>query len=195
MNNNLNSNILEVDSDLIPTQSVSAKIEANIQDLFQAKLTTGESYIRLRITPEISTFLAMDKIQESLIVGAERISPIPNMPESFIGIMNSRDRVFSVFDLALLLKLPTPLFSPREYQVVVLETNSAKPIYIAFAVAGLQGMIRVAKEQISTSMEQVPTEIAPFALGCINHQESVVPLIEFEAILDTLNPLGYDFRV
>ena len=192
---NLNSNILEIDPNLIPSQSVSAKIEANIQELFETKLTSGESYIRLKITPEISTFLAMEKIQESLIIGAERISPIPNMPESFIGIMNSRDRVFSVFDLALLLKLPTPLFSPREYQVVVLETQSAKPIYIAFAVEGLQGMIRLAKEQISTSMEQVPAELAPFALGCIHDKESVVPLIEFGAILDTLNPLGYDFRV
>ena len=192
---NLNSNILEIDPNLIPSQSVSAKIEANIQELFETKLTSGESYIRLKITPEISTFLAMEKIQESLIIGAERISPIPNMPESFIGIMNSRDRVFSVFDLALLLKLPTPLFSPRQYQVIVLETNTAKPIYIAFAVAGLQGMTRLAQEQISTSMEQVPAELVPFALGCIHEQESVVPLIEFEAILDTLNPLGYDFRV
>ena len=91
---NLNSNILEIDPNLIPSQSVSAKIEANIQELFETKLTSGESYIRLKITPEISTFLAMEKIQESLIIGAERISPIPNMPESFIGIMNSRDRVF-----------------------------------------------------------------------------------------------------
>lgn len=193
--NNLNSNILEAETSLIQSQSVSAKIEANIQDLFKARTTSGDSYLRLRIMPETSVFLAMEQIQESLIVGAERISPLPNMPESFIGIMNSRDRVFSVFDLALLLKLPTPLFSPREYQVIVLETKTAKPIYIAFAVEGLQGMTRLATEQFSLSMDQVPAQLQPFALGCINDQESVVPLLEFEAILDTLNPLGYDFRV
>lgn len=193
--NNLNSSILENSPDSILHESISAKIEANIQDLFEAKLTSGESYIRLKITPEISAFLAMEQIQESLIIGAERISPLPNMPESFIGIMNSRDRVFSVFDLALLLKLPTPLFSPREYQVIVLETKTAKPIYIAFAVAGLSGMTRLTQEQISLSMTQVPTELESYSLGYVNDKESFIPLLEFEAILDTLNPLGYDFRV
>ncbi len=193
--NDLHSNLLEIDSESILNQSVSAKIESNIQDLFEAKLTSGESYIRLQITSEISAFLAMEQVQESLIVGAERIAPLPNMPESFLGIMNSRDRVFSVFDLALLLKLPTPLFSPRQYQVIVLETKTVKPIYIAFAVKGLQGMTRLAKEQISQSLDQIPTELLPFSLGCADDQESMIALLEFESILDTLNPLGYDFGV
>lgn len=193
--NNLNSNLLEIDSHFIPDQSVSAKIEANIQDLFEAKLTSGESYIRLQITSEISAFLAMEKVQESLIIGAERITPLPNMPESFIGIMNSRDRVFSVFDLALLLKLPTSLFSPRQYQVVVLETKTAKPIYLAFAISGLQGMTRLAREQISKSLDEIPAELLPFAIGCVNEQESVLPLLEFEAILDALNPFGYNLGI
>ncbi|MGF1541456.1 MAG: chemotaxis protein CheW, partial [Pleurocapsa sp.] len=85
--------------------SAASRIQANLQELFQANLAPGDAYIRFQLTSDMTALISMEQVQESLVIEAEKITPLPCMPESIIGIMNSRDRVFCVFDLAQLLSL------------------------------------------------------------------------------------------
>ena len=77
--------------------SPAARIQANLQELFQGNSASGSPYIKFQLTSEITALLSMEQVQETSIVDAALITPLPSMPPSVIGIMNSRDRVFLCF--------------------------------------------------------------------------------------------------
>ncbi|MGL5792983.1 MAG: chemotaxis protein CheW [Waterburya sp.] len=170
--------------------SPASRIQANINDLFQASLAPGDAYIRFQLTSNMTALLSMKQVQESLIVEVEKITPLPSMPESVIGIMSSRDRVFCVFDLAQLLTLSSRLFVPRQYQVIVLQTNSQQPIYLGLAVAQLQGIMRISTEQIRSSTTAFPSNIASYIYGELQEANSTIPILNFNRILEALSKEG-----
>ena len=165
------------------TSSTASKIQANLQDLFKASLSPGDSYIRFQLTPEKTALLSMEHVQESLVVNVEKITTLPSMPEFVIGIMNSRDRVFCVFDLAQLLGLSSPLGSSRKYQVIVLQTNDEQPVYIGFAVSTIQGISRILADEIQSSTDNF--ELAPYICGEVK-KEVTLPIVAFDRILKAI---------
>ena len=76
------------------TSSPASRIQAKLQELFEGKITSGDAYIKFKLTSEITALLSMNQVQESLIVEAAKITPLPSMPKYTIGMINSRDRVF-----------------------------------------------------------------------------------------------------
>ena len=168
------------------TSSAASRIQANLQDLFKANLAPGDAYIRFQLTSDMTALLSMKQVQESLVVEAEKINPLPSMPESVIGIMSSRDRVFCVFDLAQLLALPSRLISPRQYQIIVLQTTSEQPIYIGLAVTRLQGIVRLTTAQIQSSLATFPANLAPYLFGALKEEEKMIPVLAFNPILETV---------
>ena len=111
----------------------------------------------------------MKRVQESIILSIDKITPLPNMPESMIGIMNSRDRVFCVFDLPQLLGLPSSLASPREYQLIVVEdlvsnSQESKTLFIGFAVPRVLGITRLESEAFHMPQE-ISERLKSFILG------------------------------
>ena len=173
------------------TSSPASRIQANLQELFQGKLTPGDAYIRFQLTSDITALLSMEQIQESLVVETEKITPLPNMPRSVIGIMSSRDRVFCVFDLAQLLALPSSLISPRQYQVIVVEVAeilySQQSIYCGLAVAHLQGITRVTPEQLQSPPPDLAPSLASFILGCLGGEKPQELLLDLKAIAKPLS--------
>jgi len=139
-------------------ESAASRIQANIQELFKGKLAPGEPYIKFQLTTEITALLSMEQVQASLIVPAEKITALPGMSESIIGIMNSRDRVFCVYDLAHLLNLPTTLTASQQYQIVILEisqlSSTDQKLQVGLAVEQIGGITRLATENF-----QQPTNV------------------------------------
>ena len=162
--------------------SPASRIQDNLQELFQRNSTPGNPYIKFQLTPEITTLLSMERVQETLIVEAGQITPLPNMPKSTLGIMNSRDRVFCVFDLAQLLSLPARLFTPRQYQVIVLQTSGPTPIYLGLAVNNIQGIMRLSSAQIHSPTDAVASNALPYVSGVITSEADIIPVLEFERI-------------
>ncbi len=171
------------------TSSAASRIQANLQELFKAKLAPGDAYIRFQLTSDMTALLSMKQVQESLVVEAEKITPLPSMPESVIGIMNSRERVFCALDLAQLLRLPSPLISPRQYQIIVLQTTSSRPIYIGLAVTRLTGIVRLPTEQIQSSLDAFPAKIAPYLCGAVKEEEIMIPILDFDSISEALTTI------
>ena len=172
------------------TSSPASRIQANLQELFQADLAPGDAYIRFQLTSDMTALLSMEQVQESLVVETEKITPLPSMPESVIGIMSSRDRVFCLFDLAQLLTLPSSLIAPRQYQIIVLQTNSEQPIYIGLAVTCLQGIVRLTTEQIQSSLAAFPSKIVPYLCGAVQEEETMIPVLEFNHISKALTTVN-----
>ncbi|MDJ0649689.1 MAG: chemotaxis protein CheW [Xenococcaceae cyanobacterium MO_188.B19] len=172
------------------TSSAASRIQADLQELFKADLAPGDAYIRFQLTSDMTALLSMKQVQESLIVETEKITTLPSMPESVIGIMSSRDRVFCVFDLAQFLALPSRLIAPRQYQIIVLQTTSKQPIYMGLAVYRLQGILRLPTAQILRSLESFPSNIAPYLEGVVQEEETMIPILEFNRISETLTKIN-----
>lgn len=174
------------------TSSAASKIQANLQELFQAKLTPGDAYIRFQVTSDLAALLSMKHIQGSLVVEANKITPLPNMSESVVGIMNYRDRVFCVFDLAQLLNLPSSLISSRQYQIIVLEVSEIlsgeQSLYLGLVVHRLQSITR-----LTTDRFQLPQDLAanlvPFVRGCTWENEQQLFVLDAKVIATNLSSL------
>lgn len=166
--------------------SPASRIQANLEELFQGEIASGDAYIKFQLTPNIQALLSMKQVQESLIINAETITPLPGMPASTIGMINSRDRVFFIFDLAQLLKISTTLAAPRQYQTIVVQTTTEPQIQFGLAVRNLQGIIRLKAEQIRSSTEAIDSNLIPYSSGVIVQQESKLPLLQLEKILEAL---------
>ncbi|MDJ0572034.1 MAG: chemotaxis protein CheW [Pleurocapsa sp. MO_192.B19] len=167
--------------------SPASRIQANLKELFKGDLTPGDAYIRFQFASDMTALLSMEQVQWSLVIEAEKITPLPSMPESVIGIMSSRDRVFCVFDLAQLLTFSSRLTASHQYQIIVLQTNSEQPIYLGLAVTHLQGIIRLPMpEIIQPSLAAFPAKIAPYLSGAVQEEEAIVPILDFDRILKAL---------
>ena len=165
--------------------SATSRVQANIEELFKGKLAPGDAYVKFQLA-SIAALLSMKQVQESLIVGAERITPLPNMPESAIGMINSRDRVFCIFDLALLLGVSSELANHRQYSIIVFQTIGNSPIYVGMAVSQLQGIVRISNEQIQLADSSIDEKLMPYMMGMLKQEKTAIPILEFEDILRTL---------
>jgi positive phototaxis protein PixI len=168
------------------TSSAASRIQANLQELFEGKIASGDAYIKFKLTPKVTALLSMKQIQESLIVEAAKITPLPSMPKSTIGMMNSRDRVFCIFDLAQLLTLSSELISSRKYQVIVLQTMNEPSIFIGLAVNQLQGIVRLSANTIQSPLDDTHDRIVSFLDGVVQEGETIIPILEFNRILSVL---------
>ena len=166
--------------------SATSRVQANLEELFKGKLAPGDAYVKFQLTSTVTALLSMKQVQESLIVGAERITPLPNMPEFTIGMINSRDRVFCIFDLALLFGLSSELANYRQYPIVVFQTLGNSPIYVGIAVSQLQGIVRISREQIRPANNFVNAKLMPYVLGVVEKEETTIPVLELENVLQIL---------
>jgi positive phototaxis protein PixI len=111
---------------------------------------------------------------------------LPSMPNSFVGMMNSRDRVFCVFDLAQLLALPSELINSRQYQVIVLKTLKEPSILLGLAVPQLQGIVRLPVDKIQASLDDAPANLAAFMAGVVEEGKTRIPVLELNRLLTAL---------
>ncbi len=170
------------------TSSPASRIQAIVPELFKANLSPGHSYIRFQLTAEMTTFLAMEQVQESLIVDPEQITLLPSLPESVIGIMSSRNHVFCVFDLAQMLMLPSRLISSRKYHIIVLQTSqltlSQEPkLHLGMAVDRIQGITRLTSEQIQSPRDSFPSSLTPYIRGSVIEAEKQILVLDTQAII------------
>ncbi len=80
------------------TFNAATRVQANLKDLFQANLSPGKAYIKFQLTEDLTALLSMKQVQGSMIIPADKITPLPSMPEPVMGMMSSRDRVFCIFE-------------------------------------------------------------------------------------------------
>lgn len=170
-------------------ESAVSRIQDNLQELFKGKLAPGEAYIKFQLTTEITALLSMARVQESLIVQAKQITALPGMPKSVIGMMNSRDRVFCVYDLPHLLNLPSTLMSSQQYQVVVLEISEllAKEeiLKVGLAVEQIGGITRLATSDFHPA-HNVPDCLTPYVISSTGDSPQQL-VLDVAAIIKTIS--------
>lgn len=189
---------LEQQWDKLMSQTSSlSRLQELLPQLFQATELPGEPYLRCQLTPELSVVMSMEYVQESLLVPREQITPIPNMLASVIGLMNSRDRVFCVIDLAQLLGLSSPTLC-RQYHTVVISVSQfvgdnftcEEELLIGLVFSQIQGLTRVLPETIHLPGDagQLPQEdlfypLIPYVKAWVIEPEKKLPILDLANIV------------
>jgi positive phototaxis protein PixI len=180
------------------TNTTIAKLQQLLPQLFQPVAVTGDAYLRLQLTPELPALLAMEWVQEAMLVPASAIATLPNVPAFMIGMINARDRVFGVIDLAQFLAVAAPLRPQQTYQVIVVSlAHPASPApgkLVGLAVSSIQGMTRFAAESLLPVGSEVPELLVPYLQGCLTTGGKQLVVIDLPATLTSsglsVNPLA-----
>lgn len=173
--------------------STLTRLQQLLPQLFQPLDVTGDPYLRFQLTPEIPALLSMERVQEALLVPAQGISPLPNLPAFTIGMMNARDRVFCVVDLAQLLGLPPIAINPREYQVIVIHlaatgdlpidpTSFSSAKCLGLAVRQVKGVVRLEAHQLKSIGGDVPESLNPYLIGSFEEPDRRSLILDAMAI-------------
>jgi positive phototaxis protein PixI len=171
-----------------------ARLQQLLPELFQPVAVSGTLYLRFQLTPEIPALISMDRVQEALLVPASAISPLPNVPDFTIGIMNVRDRVVCVVDLGQIFGLPSMPVNLQSYQVVVINLltkgseptleKAAQPIekYLGLAVRRVKGVARFGLETLRPLGTEFPECLRPYLIGCFVEADEQVFVLDTAAI-------------
>jgi twitching motility protein PilI len=133
----------------------------------------GEPHLRFQIAPDTTAVLPMQQVQEVLALPVQRLTPLPNLPERILGLMNRRSRVLWVVDLAHLLEIPGFERDRRHYDLVLLRIDT---IGFAVAVQQIGGIVWLTADQRQPPPQHVSPQLQPFLSGCVL-QESEIWLV------------------
>ena len=136
----------------------------------------------------------MEFVQESLLVPGEQITFLPNMSSSVMGLTTSRDRVFFVIDLPLMLGLASPCPLLQTYQMIVLRisslmsqpTKTDKELFLGLVVPRIQGVIRVMSQDREPHQEAFPQSLLPFIQNTIKEGENHLHILNLVSIIEQI---------
>lgn len=148
--------------------------------LNQVDKTVGDAYLRFHLDQQTPAILSMEYAQEVLIVPVGRITPMPNMPKCVLGLLNRRNRVLWVIDLAQMLKLQPLDTNTQQYHTAIIKVGQ---IPLGFVVQEIKGVTRFTPDCIQFPQGFVTSGLAPYLHGYILQQQEVLLVLNAEAIM------------
>lgn len=147
----------------------------------------GNSYLSFYLNQQTPALLLMEYAQEIIIVSLDRLTPMPNMPECVLGLLNRRSRVLWVVNLAQLLNLPVTDPIAQQYQIIIICVGQIK---LGLVVQSVKGVTHFPHRS-----SQVPTELfsslAPYVSGCIPQGNEMLMVLDAEKIANSPNLQHY----
>ncbi|NJL84242.1 MAG: hypothetical protein HC890_17375 [Chloroflexaceae bacterium] len=95
-------------------------------------------YLRFMLAPDCSALLAVAQVEETLVVARETVTALPNLPRWFLGLLHSRNQVFSIIDLPQLLGLPA--IAAQQCHIVVVRAFRPQEMLLGLRVQRIQGL-------------------------------------------------------
>ena len=145
-----------------------------------SRKVTGEPYLRFQVTAGMVAVLSMRQVQEVRILPAHRLTPMPNMPAPVLGLMNHRSRVRWVLDIAQLLGLAPLESNQQQYELLLLQMNT---IALGLAVQRIESTTWFPASTMQPLPEEIPPALVPYLQGCVVQEQSVLWVLNPEAIV------------
>ncbi|MDJ0704114.1 MAG: chemotaxis protein CheW [Leptolyngbyaceae cyanobacterium MO_188.B28] len=142
----------------------------------------GETYLKIQLGVKTSAVISTKHVQEALVLPADQLTPMPNMPPCMLGLINRRSRVLWVVDLAQILGLSNPETSSQQNSLVLLQVGS---ISLALLVKQIEGIAGFAAETIQSPPGYVTSALVPYLRGCILQQQEILLVLDAEAIIQS----------
>ncbi|MGF1478058.1 MAG: chemotaxis protein CheW [Cyanophyceae cyanobacterium] len=140
---------------------------------------TDESYLQLQLARQTRAVLPLQAARKVLVIPKTKVTPIPNMPECFLGLFSQRSQVFWAVDLLKILDLRPSEMPPRDYSVVVINSGE---ITLGLVVQEVRGVLRLATNSIQSPSGMVAPRLGPYLQGCLLEQGEVLLVLNVQAI-------------
>ena len=127
-------------------------LEINLQD----------TYLRFQLEQHTPAILAVEYVQEVLIVPIGRLTPMPNMPKHMLGLLNRRNRVLWVIDLAQMLNLQAFDADTRQYNIAIIRVGQ---VPLGLVVHAVKDVARFTHDSVQSVQRLVTSALAPYLLG------------------------------
>jgi positive phototaxis protein PixI len=171
----------------IATTPTTDRLRQLLPELLNPQSRSGEAFLRLQVSPELTVALPLDWIEETKLVQAQELTPIPAMPPHVLGLISNKGQVFWLLSLAKLFGLPPQPENMQRYEVVVIraalnqddrETNNyQEELFLGLAVQQIKGSIRWDGDAFSPiNADTVSPGVAPFLIGAIPTAEPLLIL-------------------
>ncbi|NEO31338.1 MAG: chemotaxis protein CheW [Symploca sp. SIO3C6] len=153
-----------------------------------------EAYLGFQLDEKTKAVFSMEQVQEVIVVPADHISLMPNMPDCVLGLMTRRNRVMWAVDLAqMLLSQPLPI-NVRQYKVIIIRVKPApkqqnmllasfqSQALLGLIVQEVTGGIRLAPDLIQSPQGSISSYLTPYLRGCLMQGNSMQLVLDAEAI-------------
>lgn len=153
-----------------------------IESLKQEKEDLGLPYLILQVNSETQVALAMEDTQEVLTIPVNRITAIPNMSKEIVGLINQRNRVFWVADLALMLDLPLIRLEKQQYSIVIIKRGQNT---LGLIVQEIKGVTRISKNIIQSPIGEVQSSLIPYLQGCLIYPKEKILILDAHSLINS----------
>ncbi|MEM8603427.1 MAG: chemotaxis protein CheW [Cyanobacteria bacterium P01_H01_bin.121] len=165
----------------------TSRLQQLLPQLFQAEQAAGDRYLKLDVVPTLTVLIDLADVQESVQVPMQMVTPLPNLPAHVLGLLNSRNQVLAVVDLARLLQIPARRVYRQEYSLITLRINPAAGFsddvnLLAIAVAQIHGIIRLQPNELQPPRQDFPAQLTPFLQGYVSRDEEQLPILNLANI-------------
>ncbi|SRR5579883_1690858 len=140
----------------------------------------GDAYLKFLLDPQTPVVLPMKQVQEVLVLAANRLTPMPNMPPCVIGLMNRRSRVLWVVDLTRMFGMRPLDLNTQQHSLMIIRPGT---IALGIVVHRVEGMVWMTPEQIQTPPSHVAPNLLSYLRGCVLQEQ------ELWFVLDALSVL------
>ncbi|MDY6898674.1 MAG: chemotaxis protein CheW [Cyanobacteriota bacterium] len=154
---------------------------SNIKLLAQPHKQLGDGYLQFKLNENTTAVLLVNFTQEVVVSPVETITPIANKPEFILGLMNWRNRIIWVADLARILGLESQSYPMRQCNIIVVSHESET---IGLMVPEIKGTVRLNSDTIQPAKNQA-TNIADYLDGCIWSKDELNLVLNIQAILNS----------
>ena len=89
-------------ADVSPQSSSIERLQHLLPQLFNPIQLEGEPFLRVQLTPEITAGFSLELVEEVQCIDLSRITPMPNMPQEVLGLIQLKGYVLWLVDLAQL---------------------------------------------------------------------------------------------
>lgn len=112
------------------------------------------------------------------VIGMPDLTPIPQMPAHFLGMMNLRGNVITVLDLRT--KMGIKSQPTEEQSVIILEVGE---LHLGCVVDCVNSVIDLADNQILEKPHMEPTKASQSIVGVIKKSEALILLLDIAKAL------------
>ena len=142
----------------------------------------GQPYLQLQLEPQIYGVVPMNNAQEVFTLPARRITPMPNMPDCILGLLNQRSRVFWTIDLPQLLGMQPIDRNLQQYHLTIMRFGN---IPLGTIVQQIKGVIRLTPEEIQPAEGHVASQLIPYLQGCCRQANHTLLVLNTQAIINS----------
>lgn len=153
-------------------------------NIIPGKNQPEKTYLKVKLENNIRGLIPVKQTKEAIIVPAKKVTIMPNVAKSFIGLFNQRNHVFWLVDLSNLLQLSCIETKQQEYSVVILQVEN---ISLGLVVKKIQEVIKFPDDKIQSSIGNHQSSFTPYVKGClIQNPDEILLILDSQRIIKTI---------